>query len=543
MSSTTGEASAPRGARKTELVISTFRKLPQLRVLGWGLLVAWGTISTFTDVFAPADMQSFRDYWIANMATTTLGLVGLGFLWRPSVKTLSRRAMPVAAVLIVGSTAIMAFWYGGVTLQAQMIQIAAGALSGLGMAVGTLCWGIYYARQDAAEIESQVICSLALMTICYGLALMSSWAVKIALLVALPLGSAVCFLLCQDERVVGDVKGDCYDAGSREGPSGDSSPSAPGVGVSGETSGEPGEEPGSGRALAAELCRAGVGIVAAGCAVSLTWSLISEGVVSLDSVLFAASLLSGAIVTMALLVNCVTFANRLNQDSLFRWLLPLIALSLFFLVGSSQVSRFVGSMGILAAQMGLDAFTLILFCERASYWKGRAVLVIGLGRGFLQGGILAGALMASVVMDVVARGGMSLAETFLCVAAVLTGCVMWSLAGPSSSFTSQRSTAAPGVPGNAEQRLPLPEDANELERVLFERKCDGVAERGGLSQRERELLSYLARGRSLPYIRNELFISKSTANTHVEHIYAKLGIHSREELISLVEEAPAGLSD
>lgn len=543
MSGTTSGALTPRGARKTKFIINTLRRLPQLRALGWGLLVAWGTISTFTDVFAPADMQSFRDYWIANMATTTLGLVGLGIFWRPNVKTLTWRAMPAAAALIVVSTAVMAFWYGGTTPQAHAIQIAAGVLSGLGMAAGTLCWGVHYARQDAAVIESQVICSLALMTAFYGLALVSSWAVKIGLLVALPLGSAACFLLCQDERALEDADGDRSDGGLKSKSLDGSLSFVAEFEASAEKTEMRGEGSGDGCALASELFRAGVGIVAAGCAVSLTWSLISEGVVSLDSGLFAASLLSGAVVTVALLVNCVTFANRLNQDSLFRWLLPLIVLSLFFLVGSNQASRFVGSMGILAAQMGLDAFTLILFCERASFWKGRTVLVVGLGRGFLQGGILVGALLAGGVVDVITGGSVSPAEVFLCVAAVLAGCVMWSLAGSLSPFASRQNSAAPGIIGSAERQLSLLEDANELERVLFERKCDGVAERGGLSQRERELLSYLARGRSLPYIRNELFISKSTANTHVEHIYAKLGIHSREELISLVEEAPAGLGD
>ena len=48
------------------------------------------------------------------------------------------------------------------------------------------------------------------------------------------------------------------------------------------------------------------------------------------------------------------------------------------------------------------------------------------------------------------------------------------------------------------------------------------------------MLALLAKGRSIPYIRDELIISRETAATHAKHIYAKLGVHSRQELIDLV---------
>jgi len=50
-----------------------------------------------------------------------------------------------------------------------------------------------------------------------------------------------------------------------------------------------------------------------------------------------------------------------------------------------------------------------------------------------------------------------------------------------------------------------------------------------LSPREREVLSYLARGLCDRDIAQELFISVRTVQTHLSHIYAKLGVHSRIE--------------
>lgn len=57
----------------------------------------------------------------------------------------------------------------------------------------------------------------------------------------------------------------------------------------------------------------------------------------------------------------------------------------------------------------------------------------------------------------------------------------------------------------------------------------------GLTDRESEILYHLLRGRSSRRIQEELFISESTANTHIRHIYAKVGIHSKQELLDLAE--------
>ena len=53
----------------------------------------------------------------------------------------------------------------------------------------------------------------------------------------------------------------------------------------------------------------------------------------------------------------------------------------------------------------------------------------------------------------------------------------------------------------------------------------------GLSKRETEVVLLLLEGRSLRFIQKELYISEGTAKTHVKRIYAKLGVHSKQELI------------
>lgn len=73
------------------------------------------------------------------------------------------------------------------------------------------------------------------------------------------------------------------------------------------------------------------------------------------------------------------------------------------------------------------------------------------------------------------------------------------------------------------------DDAN-----LYERKFTEAVEGAGLTERESEILMMYASGRSAVYIAEELYLSNYTVKTHLRRCYAKLGIHSRQELLDLV---------
>lgn len=61
------------------------------------------------------------------------------------------------------------------------------------------------------------------------------------------------------------------------------------------------------------------------------------------------------------------------------------------------------------------------------------------------------------------------------------------------------------------------------------------ARAAGLTARETEILALLVRGRTLPYIANELFVTTGTVKTHVRHIYEKALVNNRQELLDKVE--------
>jgi DNA-binding NarL/FixJ family response regulator len=54
---------------------------------------------------------------------------------------------------------------------------------------------------------------------------------------------------------------------------------------------------------------------------------------------------------------------------------------------------------------------------------------------------------------------------------------------------------------------------------------------GGLSEREREVLLFIAKGFTVQEIADMLHLSAHTVATHVKHIYRKLAVHSRTEAV------------
>lgn len=94
--------------------------------------------------------------------------------------------------------------------------------------------------------------------------------------------------------------------------------------------------------------------------------------------------------------------------------------------------------------------------------------------------------------------------------------------------------AAPGA-GVLPMTVPVPMPAAQAPEEAFAARCAAIAEEFSLTPREAEVFAMLARGRDRAYIEEALVVSRNTVKAHVKHVYAKLGIHSHQELIDLVE--------
>ncbi len=76
-------------------------------------------------------------------------------------------------------------------------------------------------------------------------------------------------------------------------------------------------------------------------------------------------------------------------------------------------------------------------------------------------------------------------------------------------------------------------DEEDTEATLS-RRCENLAKTSGLSARELQIVKYLCCGRSKQYIAETLYLSENTVRTYTRRIYAKLEIHSRQELQNLL---------
>lgn len=65
--------------------------------------------------------------------------------------------------------------------------------------------------------------------------------------------------------------------------------------------------------------------------------------------------------------------------------------------------------------------------------------------------------------------------------------------------------------------------------------CEVLAQRFDLTRRETEVLYYVSLGYSSKAAGEKLFVAAGTVQSHTKRIYAKLGVHSKQELIELVD--------
>ena len=63
---------------------------------------------------------------------------------------------------------------------------------------------------------------------------------------------------------------------------------------------------------------------------------------------------------------------------------------------------------------------------------------------------------------------------------------------------------------------------------------EAIARTCQLTPREIEVFRLLSLGRDISTIENDLCISRNTAKMHIRHVYQKLEVHSKQELIDLV---------
>lgn len=168
-------------------------------------------------------------------------------------------------------------------------------------------------------------------------------------------------------------------------------------------------------------------------------------------------------------------------------------------------------------------------------------LIFHFGPELGQSALLVAALVCLVAlsMAVVLRGCQPQARRFFA-----------TFGTPEKHTSTLSSTVVPNSPSEISATTDNPEQANEPTAddsrqeqggIGFEEglraRCDMLQRRYDLTDRERDMVFYLAQGRSKGHISQELHLSENTVKSYTRNVYSKLCIHSKQELIDMLNNS------
>lgn len=76
----------------------------------------------------------------------------------------------------------------------------------------------------------------------------------------------------------------------------------------------------------------------------------------------------------------------------------------------------------------------------------------------------------------------------------------------------------------------------------LEHRCDEIARKYGLTPRQHEIMTLFAHGYDIPAIAKKLYISENTVRTHTKKLYLILNVHSKREIIELINKDDASIA-
>lgn len=160
-----------------------------------------------------------------------------------------------------------------------------------------------------------------------------------------------------------------------------------------------------------------------------------------------------------------------------------------------------------------ELITLFLFAEFSRESQLSIHIVYGIGASGRSAGAVVGSMLGPAVSSIstAAANGLMIISLVI-IAQVITAAAFVLLLRPIDTLVH----------------------ADRWESPIGQR-CEQLAARYGLTPREAEVMELLAKGRSIDWICEHLHIAKGTATVHAHHIYKKLGIHSKQQLLDLVD--------
>lgn len=545
--------------------------------LGWAFLLAWVFCVFYLQLFGvpsgdaliaaeavPKTLALFFDAFPVFVSVATLAAV-IAAERRVGPPSAHPRIELAMAVIASVGTPLLLVSAGNVALTTVLFA-AASLLTGIGSGVMWVSWGEHYARipQEDVELFGPVSAVLgALITL--GVSSMSGWVV-VAVVASFPLLSGLCLIIARKEDEAGGAPASAPGGKAAHVaalPTDDFSDDAETTrGTAAHTDASPDNaahedaSPFSALAIPTTMGRTIVGIMVACLFVCVAGALV-EGRNSFDSLGIQIALLVSTLFTLVIAFISVVGPRRISISFFYRWMCPALVLGFAAIIlFGDTLGSYLAFTTSVAARFAFCLITQMYFARVTSENKMTAVQAYGWGWISVHLGDFLGVLATAAFAEAIADSVITLDQVAVASMAALVVATMFviddkrSFASPADNLAAKdASISDDSADIQASGTTAAPKPTNSAKTAEDERAMDdgpstlstddriaSIAQEYGLTRRESEVFALLARGRSVPYVRDTLVISRETAATHAKHIYAKLGVHSRQELIDLVAD-------
>ena len=251
--------------------------------------------------------------------------------------------------------------------------------------------------------------------------------------------------------------------------------------------------------------------------------------------------IAAVLTSVVVMATCILLHGCVALTSLYKILMVGQVLAAFLLsewAEGAQVAVVITFVGVK-----IVAWTLMAELALLARARGTAPAALVYAAGCLAGHIGEGLAGVLSVFGFVNQGVL-----LIVVVALLVGAAAFLFTGEMGKYPDIADVApgSDGGEGTAQVQAGSPCDGPCPSRaegpVVAQAAQPSLDERIGelassymLSARETEVFRLWATGHTLKYIQEKLYLSPSTVKTHVRHIYDKTGVHSRSEIVELLD--------
>lgn len=461
----------------------------KFRYLGLGFLWAWIYATWFTPILFPhsTGLTVKNDFsWTVSAGVVAATLFIMPLLLRnrelSTVPFISKVAGPLTTVgtMMMASSSLFG-------VDTPLLSLAGGLLTGVSSGWLWMLWGEFSGKVEQELFELFIpLCIAVPAAVLFSTMFITGPAAGVAICLLPSVSGVLLLFSLNDEAVIRPVELLAPDERPR---------------------------------YMGSFVRIGLGSMALFSCFGFAWGILDYNSLMVYGSSHLVPYIFGAITAIVISVLLISYSSHLDLFSLYRGLVPVALFGMLFLVFRDAWGKSLALMLITCAQYMFDVIIWIYFSRVVRCGVCPGGVAIGINRGFIQVGVVLGNLLAAGTPVIIARGHLSLTFVAFFLSVVATSVVLLFLS---------KTDGLEKIMGRGPQ-------ITSKSTTDYDSVCDKLAETYGLTLREREILGYLVRGRSLPYIRETLVLSKNTVGTHVRNIYRKLDVHSKQDLLDLFE--------